>query len=754
MLTQDLERVKFCVELGANLDCPNKSGNTALIIAVQNNLTDISLYLITMHCDINVVNRTGISAREYAFSHNNTEIQTWIERKYEETKTINAHAGKLLRNKCNRRNIGGARQILRTYGNSALEFGNVRPLQLVCQNGDKDIASLLISHGASLHATSVIGYTPLTCAAIEGHADIVKLLLSKGARIHHRNAYGRTPLHCCTIEGHFSVVKTLVENGIMLNVKTFDGQTALAIAVYSGHTEIVQFLLEQGAFVDARDDDHDTPLILAAKSGNTECARYLLNHNANVNLVDSQGASLLMIAAATNNQDLVQALLEHNADISHVNGVGDNVISMTIRSFSTNVATILSEHVTRTYPIEHTSEQAVFGQQYSECTPQEKLFIICEKGSQTVTDLQHLQNQGADINSKDKYDRTPLMVSIMCSHQHIVQWFVQNGANLDITDSAGRTALMYAVEKGDIVSVQILANSNADTGLKDNLCRDVFKIAKETDRHHILNLLEHYKSAEQKLLHAVKHLQVDKCKELIKKGVDINYFDKYGNSALQYCLHHPASHKAVEIATLLCKNGINLEKTGQKGQTPIEECLHLLNTQIGKILLEHGACINYLQPGALIDACLTKDNSFLELFMNHAHEQNCVLPFVERAFQFLISNESDDVFDLLSQSPCDTCKLWMNQSFWRQCRQAIISDAMGGEMTASQIIPKHKYIRKRKLLNETAAMCMRHVFESFVRVHDATSMQNIVEELVHLALDQGHYEIVISLSDASVIISG
>ena len=659
----------------------------------------------------------------------------------------------LLGNECCRRNIGGVRQILRTYGNSALEFGNVRPLQLVCQNGDKDIASLLVSRGASLHATSKIGYTPLTCAAIAGHVDIVKLLLSKGARIHHRNVYGRTPLHCCTIEGHFSMVKTLVDNGIMLNVKTVDGQTALAIAVYSGYSEIVQYLLDKGACVDARDDNHDTPLISAAKSGNTECARYLLNHNANVNLVDSQGASPLMIAAATNNQDLVQALLEHNADVSHVNGVGDNVMTMTIRSLSTNVGRFLSEDVRRTYPIEQTSEQGVFGQQYSECTPQEKLFIICEKGSQSMTDVQHLQDQGANINSKDKYDRTPLMVSIMYSHQHLVHWFLENGANLDVTDSAGRTALMYAVEKGDIVSVQILANSNADTDLKDNLCRDVFKIAKETDRHHILNLLEYYKSAERRLFHAVKHLQVDKCKELIKKGVDVNYFDKYGNSALQYCLHHPASHKAVEIANLLCQNGINLEKTDQKGQTPIEECLHLLNTQIAKILLENGANIDYLQPGALIDACLTKDNSFLQLFTNHAHEQNCVLPFVERALQFLISNESDDVFDLLSQSPCDTCKLWTNQTFWRQCRQAIISDTMGGEMTASPKIPKHKYIRKRKLLNKAAAMCMRHIFESFVRVHDATSMQNIVEELVYLALDQGHYEIVISLSDLSVIIS-
>ena len=753
VLTKDLQRVKFCVELGAHLDCPNKSGDTALIIAAQNNLTDISLYLITMECDINIVNTAGINAREYAFSHNNSEIQTQIERKYHETKNMNVHGGMLLGNECCRRNIGGVRQILRTYGNSALEFGDVRPLQQVCQNGDRDIASLLISHGASLHATSMIGYTPLTCAAIAGYVDIVKLLLSKGSRIHHRNAYGRTPLHNCTIEGHISVVKTLVENGIMLNVKTFDGQTALAIAVYRGHTEIVQYLLEQGACVDVRDNHLDTPLISAAKRGNTECARYLLNHNANVNLVDRQGASPLMIAVATNNQDLVQVLLEHNADVNPANGVGNAVLTMTITSHSTDIAPI-SEHIRGTYTVERTRSIGIFRKQSKKCTPEENLFIICEKGVESTTDLQHLRDQGADINSKDKYDRTPLMVSIMYSHQHIVQWFVENGAHLDITDSAGRTALMYAVEKGDIVSVQILVNSNADTGIKDNLCRDVFKIAEETGRYHILNLLEYYKSAERRLFHAIKHLQVDKCKELIKKGVDINYLDEYGNRALDYCLHHPASHEVTEIVTLLCKNGINLEKTGQKGPTAIEECLHLRNIEIAKVLLEHSACINKLQPGSLIEACISKDNSFLELFINHAHEQNCVLPFVERALQFLISNQSDDIFDLLCQLPCDTCNLWTNQKFWRECRQAIISDTIRDKLTSLPIVPKQQYVGKCELLNEAGAMSMRLVFDSFFRVHDASSKPDIVEALVRLALDQGHYEIVISLCDSRVIIIG
>ena len=131
-----------------------------------------------------------------------------------------------------------------------------------------------------------------------------------------------------------------------------------------------------------------------------------------------------------------------------------------------------------------------------------------------------------------------------------------------------------------------------------------------------------------------------------------------------------------------------------------------------------------------------------------------MLSFVESALQFLISNQSDDIFDLLCQFPCETCHLWTNQKFWGECRQAIVSETTRGELTSLPIVPMQEYVSKHKLLNETGAICMRLIFQSFFRVHDASSSQDIVEELVQLALGKGHYEIVISLCNSSVIVLG
>ena len=491
VLTKDLEKVKFCVELGANLDFPNITGDTALIIAAQNDLKDIVTYLLMMDCDIMAVNTAGFTAREYAFSHNNSEIYSIIQRKYEETENIDFQAGLSLMKDCRNGYLEGVEKILTTYGNSIVEFRcskflNVPPLQMACELCDEELAFLLVSHGASMHTRSAMGYTPLTCAAIAGGNDLVECLLRNGACIHHRNIHGRTPLHCATIAGHFHVVKTLVENGIMLNVKCAENLTALAVASNNGNTKIVEYLLEQGACVDVRDDRLNTPLMLASKNYNTESAQCLLRYNANPNLVDSQGLSPLKISALTNNVVLAQALVKQGADVNLVDGSGNTALEEAAMSHSTEVHTYLlnlsrkPHQEVRRHVCLCPKHLHKYGKLLQEHTPHDQLFQICEKGTDSIRDLERLIIQGMDVNSRDKYGSTPLMISAINSHPNIVLWLLKNGANINATDPSGRTALMFAVEKGDLDSVKLLVNSDADAFLRDIQDRDVFQIAEES----------------------------------------------------------------------------------------------------------------------------------------------------------------------------------------------------------------------------------------------------------------------------------
>ena len=56
-------------------------------------------------------------------------------------------------------------------------------LQISVKNGNKEIVSLLIEHGADINITTVLGDSLLKMAQRAGHQDIVLLLVNAGASL-------------------------------------------------------------------------------------------------------------------------------------------------------------------------------------------------------------------------------------------------------------------------------------------------------------------------------------------------------------------------------------------------------------------------------------------------------------------------------------------------------------------------------------------------------------------------------------------
>ena len=77
--------------------------------------------------------------------------------------------------------------------------------------------------------------------------------------------------------------------------------------------------------------------------------------------------------------------------------------------------------------------------------------------------LQSLQVSGADINARDRYGQTSLMLATMAGHANVVAWLIAAGAALDHTAKYGLTALMLAVVRGEINIVRMLVEAGADT---------------------------------------------------------------------------------------------------------------------------------------------------------------------------------------------------------------------------------------------------------------------------------------------------
>lgn len=103
-----------------------------------------------------------------------------------------------------------------------------------------------------------------------------------------------------------------------------------------------------------------------------------------------------------------------------------------------------------------------------------------------------LLDAGADLQNPENYD--PLIYSTFNSHIRITRALLDRGArvNSDAVDRKSRvpTALMIASMNGDRASVQLLLERGADPCIQDGWGHDAAYMAKKYDHPHLLPLIE------------------------------------------------------------------------------------------------------------------------------------------------------------------------------------------------------------------------------------------------------------------------
>jgi len=296
--------------------------------------------------------------------------------------------------------------------------------------------------------------------------------------VHHRS--NPAPLISAVRSNDFEIVKMFVSEGIDVNAKHY-GSTPLHFAAqYNGSHEITSFLVAEGADINAEDKDGNTPLHIAVARRNLATIDVLISKEADVNAKNLRGYTPLHEVIAS-------------FGFGSFSGLGGGGFSQPDDRYEAERATLYARDLELAKSL--ISAGADVNANWGQRTPLH-LAVDTRKNAEII---KFLLSAGADVNVQDANGATPLHFAALAYYYvvknwtaqpsppslrkgeiEVVQFLVDNSANVNAKDKDGNTPLHLAVQgRENIEIVQLLVSAGADVNAKDNDGKTPLDIAKE-----------------------------------------------------------------------------------------------------------------------------------------------------------------------------------------------------------------------------------------------------------------------------------
>jgi len=321
-------------------------------------------------------------------------------------------------------------------------------------------------------------------------------------------------------------------------------------AVEKNDLNSVRSAVAQGANLNYRGPHGETPLIKSMMCDDPRIARVLLESGADANVTTANGHSPLTFACLQNNFEAVRALLSYKASVSQKTEEGWTPLLVA----STNPSIFFDN-------LDHEFYK--------------KLIEIMYKYSRYHPDynpvriINMLLSSGADPNEFNMFGTTPLMAAASMANYQIIQVLLEQNTAIDLRDTEGKTALMYAVIStvGELIESLIhLRLVGSSVTLADFMTSPMIARLKpqfEPQKELCVNLL-------------------------IENRADLGIRDNKGISVLT----HAARIGNLNIVRNLAEHGAGVQEKSPRGITPLYAAAINGHTTIVEFLLEQGADID------------------------------------------------------------------------------------------------------------------------------------------------------------------
>ncbi len=362
-------------------------------------------------------------------------------------------------------------------------------LMTAARSGSTDVVRQLLEAGAETEATAARGQTALMWAVAQRHPNVVEALLAHGADLSartdvwtevvktspdpwspeyvaERQQGGYTPLLFAARVGDLPSARQLVDAGTDVDDTSPYGTSATVVAAHSGHGDVAAFLLERGADPDAADAGY-TALHAAILHKDAALVRSLLEHGADPNVTVARatpirrdaidfylhpsyvGATPFWLAARFGAPDIMYLLAELGADPLAVHhptywpgslGVtedrriideGPTTALMAAAGLGGRAPLVAVDRLARiaeSAPVRSTRRDP--DPVAREAVTLEAVILAAELG--------------VDVNAVNGDGNTALHTVARRGYDTVVEYLVEHGARIDVTNEAGLTPIDVA----------------------------------------------------------------------------------------------------------------------------------------------------------------------------------------------------------------------------------------------------------------------------------------------------------------------